>query len=158
MLSEPYSARFRLIVVGWGCNPKGPKIEKIQDLEIFKRDWKFQASHPPNPYFFWWGILEVRIETFKRDWKFQVRLIFSIFGPLGNADPFGSATGSLAEAPLFWVTFLLRRVAEPLKTPLLQNLFLKKKEKRYSSESSRGEPLKFKEFGLTRLTPTPRIF
>ena len=32
-------------------NPRGPKIEKIQDLEIFKRDWKFQAGHPPNPYF-----------------------------------------------------------------------------------------------------------
>ena len=33
-------------------DPKGPKIEKIQDLEIFKRDWKFQAHCPPDPYFF----------------------------------------------------------------------------------------------------------
>ena len=71
-------------------DPKGPKIEKIQDLEFFKRDWKFQASHPPKPYFLW-EILKVRdwkfqsglkisigIENFKRDW------FFSIFGPLGE--------------------------------------------------------------------------
>ena len=56
--------------------PKGPNLEKIQDLEIFKRDWNFQASHPPNPCFSW-GILEVEIENFKRDWKFQARLKFS---------------------------------------------------------------------------------
>ena len=55
--------------------PKGPKIEKNQDLDIFKRDWKFQASHPPNPYFLR-GILKAGIEIFKRDWKFQARLIF----------------------------------------------------------------------------------
>ena len=41
-----------------------------------KRDWKFQASHPPNPYSLW-GILQVGIANFKRDW------FFSIFGPLG---------------------------------------------------------------------------
>ena len=70
-------------------NPKGPKIEKIQDLEIFKRDWKFQARRPPDPIFV--GNSE------DRDWKFQSRLkissgienfnrdwFFSIFGPLGN--------------------------------------------------------------------------
>ena len=43
--------------------------EKNQDLEIFKRDWKLQASHPPNPYFLW-GFLEVGLENFKRDWIF----------------------------------------------------------------------------------------
>ena len=41
--------------------PKGPKIEIFQDLEIFKQDWKIQASHPPNP--FWRSGLEI----FKRD-------------------------------------------------------------------------------------------
>ena len=66
-------------------NPKGPKIEKFQDLEIFKRDWNFQASHPPNPLFFWefWRSgLEIssEIEIFKRDW------IFSIFGRLGRME------------------------------------------------------------------------
>ena len=55
--------------------PKGPNLEKIQDLEIFKRDWNFQASHPPTPYFLW-GILKVEIENFKRDWNFQARLNF----------------------------------------------------------------------------------
>ena len=43
-------------------------------IEIFKRDWRFQARHPRNPYSLW-GILKVEIETFKRDWKFQARLI-----------------------------------------------------------------------------------
>ena len=69
--------------------PKGPKIEKNQDLEIFKRDWKFQARHPPHPHFLW-GILEVRIEIFKPDWNFQARLkisteieFFQSLGPLG---------------------------------------------------------------------------
>ena len=64
--------------------PEGPNLEKIQDRppglkfsseietnDIFKRDWKFQASHPPNRYFLW-GILEVQ------DWKFQARLKFSL--------------------------------------------------------------------------------
>ena len=71
-------------------DPKGPKIEKIQDLEIFKRDWKFQASHPLNPFFFVgnsegrdWNFqsrlkISSEIENFNRDW------IFSIFGPLGE--------------------------------------------------------------------------
>ena len=69
--------------------PKGPKIEKIQDLEIFKQDWNFQARRPPDPIFFM-GYSE------GRDWNFQARLKFSsgienfnwdwnfsIFGPLG---------------------------------------------------------------------------
>ena len=60
--------------------PKGPNIEKIQDLEIFKLGWKFQASHPPPQYL--WGILKVEIEIFKRDWKFKRHLFFSIFGSL----------------------------------------------------------------------------
>ena len=46
--------------------PKGPKIKKFQDLEIFKRDWKFQASHPPNPIF-----LVGNSEG--RDWNVQSR-------------------------------------------------------------------------------------
>ena len=57
-------------------DPKGPKIEKIQDLEIFERDWTFQASHPPNPYFLC-AILKVGIEIFNRDWNFQARLKIS---------------------------------------------------------------------------------
>ena len=67
---------------GFGPFPKGPKIEIIQDLENFKRDWKFQASHPPNPLFlcgeFWRSGLKIssEIENFKRDWKFQSRLNF----------------------------------------------------------------------------------
>ena len=61
--------------------PKGPKIEKIQDLENFKRDWRFQARRPPDPYFcgeFWRSGLKFssEIEIFKRDWKFQSRLNF----------------------------------------------------------------------------------
>ena len=39
-------------------------------IEIFKRDLKFQASHPPNPFFFV-GYFE------GQDWKFQARLKFS---------------------------------------------------------------------------------
>ena len=63
--------------------PKGPKIENDSrspsGIEKFKRDWKFQASHPPNPYFCGGGggIQEVEIENFKRDWKFQSRLKIS---------------------------------------------------------------------------------
>ena len=61
----------------WGvASPKGPNLEKFQDLETFKRAWNFQASHPANPYFLW-GILEVRIDNFKRDWNFQARLKIS---------------------------------------------------------------------------------
>ena len=63
--------------------PKGPKIEKFQDLEFIKRDWKFQASHAPKPYFLW-EILRVR------DWKFQSGLkisseiyFFQSLGPQG---------------------------------------------------------------------------
>ena len=61
--------------------PKGPNLEKIQDLEIFKRAWNFQASHPPNPYFcgeFWRSGLNIssEIEIFKGDWKFQAILNF----------------------------------------------------------------------------------
>ena len=65
-------------------------VQKSTTLEILKRAWNFQASHPPNPYFLW-GILEVRIEkiqerlkfsseieNFKRSWN------FSRFGPLGK--------------------------------------------------------------------------
>ena len=70
--------------------PKRLKNFKIALRDwIFKRDWKFPASHPPNPYFLW-GFLKVRIEIFNRDWFcsseidfVQARLIFSIFGPLG---------------------------------------------------------------------------
>ena len=50
-------------------NPKGPKIEKIQELEIFKRDRKFEffkrAAHQ-TPILLW-GILNVKIEIFNRD-------------------------------------------------------------------------------------------
>ena len=73
---------------------RAQRLKKNQDLEIFKRDWKFQASRPPNPYFLW-GILNLRdwnfqayrmkfsseIENFNRDW------FFSIFGPLGKVTP-----------------------------------------------------------------------
>ena len=71
--------------------PKGPNLEKNQDLEIFKRAWNFQASHPPNPYFFvgnsggqyWKSQARLKFssesENFKRSW------IFSRFGPLGFA-------------------------------------------------------------------------
>ena len=50
-------------------------------IEIFNRDWNFQASHPPNPYVLW-GILKVR------DWKFQARLEFSIEIENSNRDWF----------------------------------------------------------------------
>ena len=73
----PVAALSAVLRVSQGCrsytpSPKGPKIEKFQDLEIFKRDWKFQASHPPNPYFcgeFRRSSLKfsIEIENFKRD-------------------------------------------------------------------------------------------
>ena len=91
--------------------PEGPNLEKNQDLgtrlkfsseietnNIFKRDWKFQASHPPNPSFcgeFSRSRLKIssEIEVFKRDWKFQAKtwnfqafkrdLFFSRFRPSG---------------------------------------------------------------------------
>ena len=87
---------FLLCSVSWllralhaGCFlrfPKGPKIEKIQDLEIFKRDWTFQVSRPPSPYFcgdFWTQGLtfSIEIDNFKRDGN------VSIFGPLGVLAP-----------------------------------------------------------------------
>ena len=55
----------------------GPKIENSRSpsgSEIFERDWKFQASHPPNPYFSW-GFLKIKIEHFKRerDWEVSER-------------------------------------------------------------------------------------
>ena len=69
-------------------NPEGPKIEKFQDfapglklssdqsrIEIFNRDWKFQASHTARPLFV--GIIKVGIEIFRRDWTFQSRLKIS---------------------------------------------------------------------------------
>ena len=43
--------------------PKGPKIEKCQDPEIFKRDRKIQASHPPNPYFLWGILRAARVQN-----------------------------------------------------------------------------------------------
>ena len=80
----------------FGCNfagalrfSEGPNLEKIQYLstrlnfsseietnDIFKWDWKVQASHPPNPYFCGGGggILKIKIEHFERDWSFQARL------------------------------------------------------------------------------------
>ena len=50
--------------------PKGPKIGKNSrspsGIEIFNWDWKFQASHPANPYFFcgefWRSGLKISIE------------------------------------------------------------------------------------------------
>ena len=108
----PYQGR-RLPHTQGPKNPEGPNLEKIQDRppglkfsseietnDIFKRDWKFQASHPPNPYFcgeFSRSRLKVssEIEVFKRDWKFQAKTwnfqafkrdwFFSRFGPSGNA-------------------------------------------------------------------------
>ena len=51
---------------------------------IFKRDWKSQASRPPNPSFYGvggrGGKLKVKIEIFTRDW------VFSIFGPLREVE------------------------------------------------------------------------
>ena len=76
-------------------NPKGPKIEKIQErppglkfsieIEIFKRathQTPFFAGNSEGP-----GLkMSSEIEIFNRDWKFQSRLIFfSIFGPLGKS-------------------------------------------------------------------------
>ena len=69
--------------------PEGPKIEKIQDfapglklssdqsqIEIFNRDWNFQARLKIRLLL--WGFVKVGIEIFKRDWNFQSRLKFSI--------------------------------------------------------------------------------
>ena len=72
------------------ANPFSKLLIRAQRLKnsIFKRDWNFQASHPPNPYLC--GNSEFR------DWHFQARLKFwsetehfkrdwnlTIFGPLG---------------------------------------------------------------------------
>ena len=78
-------------------HPKGPKIEKNSrspsGIEIFNRDWKFQASHPPNPYFSWgnsegedWKF-QIEIENFERDWNFQSRLNFFNLWALGGHEP-----------------------------------------------------------------------
>ena len=45
--------------------PKGPNLEKFQDLEIFQSKLKF-SSEPPTKPLFLWGILEVDLEIFKR--------------------------------------------------------------------------------------------
>ena len=45
-------------------------------IEVFKRDWNFQAGHPPNLSQFSWGILKVKIGIFKRDWIIQARFDF----------------------------------------------------------------------------------
>ena len=81
-------------------NPKGANLEKFQDLEIFKRAWIFQVSHPPNPLFFcgefWRSGLKFssEIEIFKRDWNFKRSWFFSRFRPLGNGSgSSGSAFG-----------------------------------------------------------------
>ena len=65
-------------------------LKKFQDLEIFKRAWNFQASHPPYLYLLW-GFLEVRIEKFQARLKFSSEIEnfkrswnFSSFGPLGE--------------------------------------------------------------------------
>ena len=56
------------------------KLGKFWNVDLFWAHWlrlwpKFQASHPPNPFFLW-EILEVEIVIFKRDWKYQARLVF----------------------------------------------------------------------------------
>ena len=109
-------------------NPKGPKIEKIQDrppglkfsieIEIFKR-----ATHQ-NPCFcgeFW----RSGIENFKRDWKFQSRLKISIeidffqsLGPQGMVD---SGMGFFGEI------FVFRCLFRPWKLGWLPGVRLKSK-------------------------------
>ena len=44
----------------------------LPGLKISDRDWKFQASHPANPYFLW-GILKVRIE---KEFQSMIRMFF----------------------------------------------------------------------------------
>ena len=60
--------------------PYGPKDWKKSrspsGIEIFNRDWKFQASHPANPYFcgeLWRSGLKfsIGLEIFYRDWFFE---------------------------------------------------------------------------------------
>ena len=55
--------------------PKGPKIEKIQDLEIFKRDWNFQARHPPDPYVFQETTKDPKVEG-SRSYQGSVTALF----------------------------------------------------------------------------------
>ena len=69
--------------------PKDWKNSRLPSgIDIFNRDWKFQASHPPKSLFLW-GILKVR------DWKFQARLKFSIEIESFNRDWFFSIVGPL---------------------------------------------------------------
>ena len=59
-----------------GAHPKGPKIEKIQDLEIFKR-----AAHQ-TPIFLW-GILKVGIEIFQSRARLKISIEIEFFQSLG---------------------------------------------------------------------------
>ena len=65
---------------------------EVETSDIFKRDWTFQASHPPNPYFcgeFSRSRLYIssEIENFKRKLEIFKRssqiAFFSRFGPFG---------------------------------------------------------------------------
>ena len=59
----------------------GALWKSLSGIEIVKRDWTAQASHPPNPYFLW-GLLKVKIEIFK--WKVWERYTSEQMHPLGG--------------------------------------------------------------------------
>ena len=55
------------VLVRKGPFPKGPRIEKIQVLEISIARLKISSEPPTKPLFFFVGILKVGIEFFKQD-------------------------------------------------------------------------------------------
>ena len=108
------------VLEGWGLGladfcectlPEGKNDWKISrspsEIELFKRDRKFEANRPPNPYFcgeFW-----------RSRWNFQARLkpssefenssefFFSIFGAIGSLRC--SLPGEHANVPSFRFSF-----------------------------------------------------
>ena len=117
--------------------PEGPNLEIIQDLStrlklsseietnrIFKRAWKFQASHPPNPYLcgkFSQG----------RDWKFQARLKFSREIFACNFQGFkrdcffqdSGPLGSIMVKPRWGGWAINRKIVQKSRNKILLNLF-----------------------------------
>ena len=72
-------------------------------IEIFERDCKFQASHPPRPFSLW-GILKVKIEIFKRDCCFQAGL--NISSELFSQDREEKSVHYHHRKKIIWGTFL----------------------------------------------------
>ena len=88
--------------------PKGPKIEKIQDLPSGLKI----SSEPPTKALFLWGggeygssrlTLSGVIEVFKRDWNFKRDSVFFKIGALSREE---ESVHDHHRRNIFWTTFL----------------------------------------------------